>query len=107
MVQIGELVEGEQIGREVYDSQGVTRIVAVKHNGRKPVYRVTLRNGQFVEATPDHVVKAVHERRTEPVWLRVDELRPGMRMHLHPHRAKVADRALVTAGGPRLEELPE
>src|SRR5919109_4426244 len=31
MVQIGELVEGEQIGREVYDSQGVTRIVAVKY----------------------------------------------------------------------------
>src|SRR2546425_1341659 len=67
MVQIGELVETEQLGREVYDSQGVTRIVAVKHNGRKPVYRVTLRNGQFVEATPDHLVKAVHERRTEPV----------------------------------------
>ena len=51
MVPIGELVEGEQVGREVYDADGVTRIVAVKHNGRKPVYRVKLRNGQFVEAT--------------------------------------------------------
>src|SRR5437773_2807953 len=98
MVQIGELVEGEQIGREVYDSQGVTRIVAVKHNGRKPVYRVTLRNGQFVEATPDHVVKAVQERRTAAEWLRVDRLVPGMRMHLHPHRAKVVDRVLVGVG---------
>src|SRR4051812_37288568 len=88
MVPIGELVDGNQIGREVYDSNGVTRVVAVKHNGRKPVFRVTLRNGSFVEATADHVVKAVHERRTEPHWLRVDELRPGMRMHLHPHRAK-------------------
>src|SRR3954454_3287189 len=66
MVRIGELVEGDQTGREVYDSQGTTRIVAVKHNGRKPVYRVTLRNGQFVEATPDHIVKAVRERRTAP-----------------------------------------
>ena len=45
MVPIGELVEGDQVGREVYDSNGVTRIVAVKANGRKPVYRVTLRNG--------------------------------------------------------------
>src|SRR5713226_6694334 len=108
MVPIGELVEGEQIGREVYDSQGVTRIVAVKANGRKPVYRVTLRNGQFVEATRDHVVKAVHARRTEPVWLRVDQLKPGMRLHLHPHRAKVAAPALVLAGGgTALEELPE
>src|SRR5712691_3344647 len=108
MVPIGELVEGEQIGREVYDSQGVTRIVAVKANGRKPVYRVTLRNGQFVEATRDHVVKAVHARRTEPAWLRVDQLKPGMRLHLHPHRAKVAAPALVLAGGgTALEELPE
>ncbi|MEX2210591.1 MAG: LAGLIDADG family homing endonuclease, partial [Gaiellaceae bacterium] len=109
MVPIGALVEGEQIGLEVYDSQGVTRVVAVKHNGRKPVHRVTLRNGQFVEATGDHVVKAVHQRRTEPQWLRVDGLEPGMRMHLHPHRAKVADTARVAVGASGLEEhgLPE
>ena len=99
MVPIGELVEQEQVGREVYDADGVTRIVAVKHNGRKPVYRVKLRNGQFVEATADHVVKAVRERRTAPQWLRVDELEVGMRMHLHPHRAKVGERTLALAGG--------
>src|SRR5262249_33132732 len=62
MVPIGVLVDGDQVGREVYDSQGITRIVATKYNGRKPVYRVTLRNGQWIEATADHVVKAVHER---------------------------------------------
>ena len=105
MVPIGELVEGEEIGREVYDANGVTRVVAVKANGRKPVMRVKLRNGGFVEATPDHVVKAVSERRTEPKWLRIDQLEPGMRMHLHPHRAKVADRALVAAGGPALADF--
>ena len=105
MVPIGELVEGDQIGREVYDSIGVTQIVAVKHNGRKPVYRVTLRNGQFVEATPDHVVKAVRERRTAPEWLRVDQLEVGMRMHLHPHRAKVAQRTLVAVGAAGADEL--
>src|SRR5207244_112628 len=66
--------------------------------GVKPVFRVRLRNGSFVEATPDHVVKAVHERRTRPVWLRVEELKPGMRLHLHPHRAKVAAPSLVPAG---------
>jgi ribonucleoside-diphosphate reductase alpha chain len=104
MVPIGELVEGTQIGREVYDAEGVTRIVAVKANGRKPVYRVTLRNGGFVEATADHVVKAVDERRTTPRWIRVDELRPGMRMHLHPHRAKVLSRVLAPVGGPSSDE---
>src|SRR5205809_1290361 len=39
MVPIGELVDDEQVGREVYDAKGVTRVVAVAHNGRKPVYR--------------------------------------------------------------------
>ncbi|MEX2447906.1 MAG: LAGLIDADG family homing endonuclease, partial [Solirubrobacterales bacterium] len=105
MVPIGELVEGEQTGREVYDANGVTRVVAVKANGRKPVMRVKLRNGGFVEATPDHVVKAASQRRAKPQWLRVDQLAPGMRLHLHPHRAKVADRALVAAGGPTAGEL--
>src|SRR6266498_1382956 len=97
LVPIGELVENEQIGREVYDAGGVTRVVAGKANGRKPVRRVVLRNGSFIEATPDHVVKAVQERRTSPSWLRVDQLEPGMRLHLHPHRAKVAAPALVAA----------
>src|SRR5919204_1131717 len=104
MVPIGELAESEQIGREVYDSEGITRIVAVKHNGRKPVLRVTLRNGQFIEATPDHVVKAVGGRRTEPSWLRMDALRVGMRLHLHPHRAKVLSRVMARVGGPDSDE---
>ncbi len=107
MVPIGELVEGEQIGREVYDTSGVTRILAVKANGRKPVARVRLRNGSYVEATPDHVVKAADGRGSEPRWLRVDQLRVGMRMHLHPHRARVEERALVAAGGPAYEDAPD
>ena len=98
MVPIGDLVENDMVGREVYDAHGTTRIVATKANGIKPVYRVKLRNGSFVEATADHVVKAVRARRTQPQWLRVDELELGMRMHLHPHRAKVAEPALVPAG---------
>src|SRR5881398_3785685 len=52
MVPIGELVENDAVGREVYDASGVTRVVAVKANGRKRVQRVVLRNGSFVEATP-------------------------------------------------------
>ncbi len=99
MVRIGDIVTNGDVGREVYDAGGVTRVVAVEHNGVKPVWRVRLRNGSFVDATADHVVKAVEERRTAPAWLRVDELEVGMRMHLHPHRAKVAAAALVPAGG--------
>ena len=50
MVPIREIVEGEQLGREVYDSSGTTRVVAVKHNGVKPVFRIRLRNGEECEA---------------------------------------------------------
>ncbi len=107
MVPIGEIVENEEIGREVYDSTGTTRVVAVKNNGRKPVCRVKLRNGSFVEATPDHVVKVVAERRTQPQWLRVDQLRPGMRMHLHPHRCKVAEPVRVAVGADSVGEAFE
>jgi ribonucleotide reductase alpha subunit len=105
MVPIGELVEDDQVGREVYDANGITRVLATKANGRKRVFRVRLRNGSFVEATPDHIVKAVAERRTEPQWLRVDQLALGMRMHLHPHRAKVADPIRVAVGAGGAEEL--
>ncbi len=107
MVPIGELVDGEMVGTEVYDSGGSTRVVAVKHNGRRPVWRVGLRNGSFVEATADHVVKASAERGSRPAWLRVDQLQPGMRMHLHPHKAKVADPVRVTVGGPGGESALE
>ncbi len=107
MVPIGELVEGAQIGREVYDAGGLTQIVAVKSNGRKRVHRVRLRNGSFVEATGDHVVKASRERRQSGEWLRVDQLEVGMRMHLYPHRAKVAERALVAAGAIDAEAVEE
>ncbi len=107
MVPIGELVEGDLVGHEVYDAHGVTRVVATKANGRKRVLRARLRNGSFVEATPDHVVKAVVERRTAPVWMRMDQLQVGMRMHLHPHRAKVCDPVRVAVGAGGSEELLE
>ncbi len=107
MVPIGELVEGDQVGHEVYDANGVTTVVATKANGRKRVLRARLRNGSFVEATPDHVVKAVAERRTQPSWLRMDQLEVGMRMHLHPHRAKVSDPIRVAVGAGSAESLLE
>jgi ribonucleoside-diphosphate reductase alpha chain len=107
MVPIGEIVEQGEVGREVYDAHGTTRVIAVKDNGVKPVWRVRLRNGSFVEATADHVVKAVAERHAAPQWLRVDRLRPGMRMHLHPHRSKVADPVRVAVGAGGVEEAFE
>ncbi len=90
MIPIGRLVEEGRIGHAVYDSTGITRIVAVKVNGTKPVRRVRLKNGSFIEATPDHVVQVLDTIRGAPRWARIDELRVGMRLCLHAHRAKVA-----------------
>jgi ribonucleoside-diphosphate reductase alpha chain len=91
MVPIGELVERRAIGTVVYDAHGETRVQAVKANGDKRVFRVRLRNGSFVEATADHLVYAVPKRRSVGAWLRVDQLRPGMGLHLYPHRGSTDD----------------
>ncbi|WP_447980444.1 LAGLIDADG family homing endonuclease [Candidatus Nitrospira bockiana] len=83
---IGDIVTRGMVGLEVYDGRhdgtGTTRVVAVKANGEKPVFRVRLKNGTCVEATGDHVVYALEARRSRGVWRRVDALAPGMRMIL-------------------------
>ncbi|HLF06250.1 MAG TPA: adenosylcobalamin-dependent ribonucleoside-diphosphate reductase, partial [Thermoplasmata archaeon] len=90
MVPIGEIVARDLVGTKVYDSHGTTRIVATKANGSEMVFKVKLTDGNFIEATGDHLVRAVLERRTQPIWTRVDGLRPGMRLHLLPHAARSA-----------------
>ncbi len=83
---IGEIVEKNLVGLPVWDGRGLTPVVAVKHNGRKPVYRVQLSDGFFVEATADHLVCAHRTRRTKHAeWYRVDELKPGMWMRVYAH----------------------
>ena len=105
MVPIGELVERRAIGTVVYDAHGETRVRAVKANGDKRVFRVLLRNGSFVEATADHLVYAVPERRSVGSWLRVDQLRPGMRLHLYPHRGSADDLVGPLAAAVRQAEV--
>src|SRR5579884_958910 len=45
MIPIGELVETGAVGTKVYDAHGITKVVAVKHNGRKSVLRITADSG--------------------------------------------------------------
>ncbi|MGH7255450.1 MAG: adenosylcobalamin-dependent ribonucleoside-diphosphate reductase, partial [Nitrospirales bacterium] len=83
-IPIGEIVERNLIGLQVYDGRaagrGTTRVVAVKANGKKPVFRIVLKTGVRVEATPDHLIYARDVRREAGTWRRVEELRPGMRL---------------------------
>ncbi|MDP3703712.1 MAG: LAGLIDADG family homing endonuclease, partial [Candidatus Omnitrophota bacterium] len=86
LMPIGEIVEKKLVGLPVYDGQGLTQVVAVKHNGRKPVYRIRLNDGFSVEATGDHLVCAHEARRTRRIeWRRVDELKTGMVMRVYAH----------------------
>jgi len=84
-VPIGRLVEGEAVGREVYDRKATTRIRAVASNGVKPVLRVVLKNGNDIEVTPDHHVwvETVTKGKVgkgHQQWLAAGELEPGMRL---------------------------
>jgi ribonucleoside-diphosphate reductase alpha chain len=79
-IQIGTIVERRMIGLQVYDETSVTRVVAVKYNGVKPVYKITLANGNFIEATADHLVLACDVHKGQRFWREVRHLKPGMRL---------------------------
>jgi ribonucleoside-diphosphate reductase alpha chain len=83
-IPIGQIVTKELVGLEVYDGRdegaGTTRVVAVKENGEKAVFRVELRNGVSVEATGDHLVYAMANG--VGAWRRVDEVEPGSALRL-------------------------
>ena len=86
LVRIGRLVEEGAVGAKVFDAHGVTRIVAVKANGQKPVLRVWTKSGHSLEVTADHLVwraSGVGTGRFVPAG----ELRPGDRMTWHRHTA--------------------
>ena len=91
---IGDIVDRNLVGLRVYDGtangMGTTRVVAVKANGEKPVWRIVVKNGQAIEATPDHLVQVRAQRRANAEWKRVDELKPGDRL-LHSTVTRVTD----------------
>ncbi len=56
LVPIGRLVEADAVGTKVFDAHGLTRIVATKANGRKPVLRLHTKAGYVLDVTADHLV---------------------------------------------------
>src|SRR5438067_3706693 len=49
LVPIGRLVEDNAVGTKVFDGHGLTRIVAVKANGTKPVLRIHTKAGYTLD----------------------------------------------------------
>ncbi|MGH9012807.1 MAG: vitamin B12-dependent ribonucleotide reductase [Acidimicrobiia bacterium] len=56
LVPIGKLVDDNAVGIKVFDAHGITKVVAVKANGRKEVLRVHTKAGIALDVTADHLV---------------------------------------------------
>ena len=79
-IAIGKIVERGMVGLSVYDETGLTTVVAVKDNGVKPTYRVELENGDFFEATGDHLIRVSDEHTGYRGWAAVEALRAGTKV---------------------------
>ncbi|MBK8910526.1 MAG: adenosylcobalamin-dependent ribonucleoside-diphosphate reductase [Chlorobi bacterium] len=56
VLTIREIVENHRTDITVFDGNRLVPIYAVKNNGVRPVWRATLRNGNFIEFTDDHQI---------------------------------------------------
>ena len=77
-IAIGKIVDHRLIGLQVFDEEGVTTVKAVKDNGVKPVFRVTLESGDHFAATADHRVRVVDRRTGLRHWAMVQDLVDGL-----------------------------
>ena len=82
LVPIGKLVEEDAIGTKVYDAHGVTRIVATKANGVKPVLRLHTKAGYALDVTSDHLVWRSSDRDTGR-FVPAGSLQPGDTLQWH------------------------
>ena len=99
LIPIGELVEKNAVGHAVYDANGVARIVATKHNGRKTVLRLHLKAGYTLDVTADHLVwKRVSHANGRPTgkWVEAGTLQA--QDMLAWHRTPVVDKSQELPG---------
>jgi len=82
LVPIGRLVADGAVGTKVLDANGVTSVVAVKHNGVKEVLRLTTKAGYQLDVTADHLVwKSTGEE--TGAFVPAGSLRPGDTLEWH------------------------
>lgn len=78
-IPIGEIYDRDLRGLQVFDKEGITTVLAAKNNGVKLVYKISLDNDRYLEATADHLV-LVADPVLGHIWERVDELKVGSRL---------------------------
>ncbi len=82
LVPIGKLVEDEAVGQKVFDARGLTKIEAVKRNGRKEVLRVHTKAGITLDVTADHLVWRPSDEHYGR-FVEAGSLRPGDKLEWH------------------------
>ncbi|WP_279580238.1 LAGLIDADG family homing endonuclease [Fodinicola feengrottensis] len=82
LIPIGRLVDDQAIGAKVFDAHGVTRVLAVKANGRKSVLRIHTKAGHALDVTADHLVwKSTGEGTGR--FVQAGTLQPGDQLEWH------------------------
>ena len=82
LIPIGKMVEEQGVGAKVFDAHGLTKVVAVKANGRKPVLRLHTKAGYQLDVTADHLVWR-SSGDASGRFVPAGELRPGDKLEWH------------------------
>jgi len=80
---IGDLVENNRTDLSVFDGNKFVKVLATKYNGEKEVYRIKLKNKNYIDLTEDHLVLASSKRKKDGGkydWGFVKDLKKGMKL---------------------------
>ncbi|MEK7644286.1 MAG: adenosylcobalamin-dependent ribonucleoside-diphosphate reductase [Patescibacteria group bacterium] len=69
ILDLGEVVEENLTNAKVFDGSGFVKILAVKNNGVRKLFRATLKNGNYIEFTDDHLIWSAPENSDEYDWV--------------------------------------
>jgi len=74
---IGEIVEKNLVGLGVFDGEKFVKILATKDNGEKEIHRITVKNGNYVDLTKDHLVLSAQKWGDNYSWKEIKEVEMG------------------------------
>ena len=77
---IGDVVERNLTGLKVFDGEKYVKVLATKDNGEQEVSRITLKNGNYIDLTEDHLMLSSETWRGEYGWKSVKDLKVGFRV---------------------------
>lgn len=96
LLNLGSIVDSDRVDLKIFDGEQWVKILATKENGVKSLYRMMLKNGQYIDFTDDHLIWAADKRIKDGGVYQWTSLKDclGKRVQLikQPVKAKVAAR---------------